>query len=123
MKISENIPPRRYECGFDVKRWISDCAKIDLAQDEQVTFVTPGGAEYDVTRKDFGFYATPSTNSRLAKHGLRAVLARNRMNHFFVLLVEAGREPLFEKYLAEEKMTLVTWMDDTDRLLSFCKQT
>lgn len=112
MKIEANSPPRRYECGFEIKRTISDCGKVHLEPNEQITFFTPRGAEFDVARKDFGFYATPSLNGRLKRFGLRAVLVRNRKAQFYVLLVEKGHEPLFEKYMAEEKMDVVAWLDD-----------
>ena len=122
MKIIKNIPPRKYECGFEFKRHISDCAKIELAEDEQVTFMTADGAEYDVTRKDFGFYATPSTNSRLKRFGLRAVLVQNRLSQLFVLLIEKGKERFFEKYMEEEKMSIVMWLDDAERLTSLANR-
>jgi hypothetical protein len=115
MKLMKIDPPREYECGFDVKRTIRDCARVDLNADEQITFLGDSGAEYDVTRKDFGFYATPSTNGRLARFGLRTAIARNRLGQLFVLLVESGKEPLFERYLSEEKMQLMTWLDTDER--------
>jgi hypothetical protein len=116
MKITEIIPPREFEVGFDIKRALCDCAHIDLKKNEQVTFTTSQGAEYDVTRKDFGFYATPSVNGRLRKFGLRTVLVRNRITQYFILLVERGRESLFEQYMKEEKMDLIAWLDDDEVL-------
>ena len=115
MKITTVDPPREYKCGFDIKRTIRDCARVELEADEQITLLADSGAEYDVTRKDFGFYATPSTNGRLTRFGLRTAIARNRLGQLFILLVERGKEPLFDRYLGEEKMQLVTWLDTDDR--------
>lgn len=115
MKITTVDPPREYQCGFDIKRTIRDCARVELEADEQITLLADSGAEYDVVRKDFGFYATPSTNGRLARFGLRTAIARNRLGQLFILLVERGKEPLFDRYLGEEKMQLVTWLDTDDR--------
>ena len=115
MKIRTVDPPREYQCGFDIKRTIRDCARVELEADEQITLLADSGAEYDVTRKDFGFYATPSTNGRLARFGLRTAIARSRLGQLFILLVERGKEPLFDRYLGEEKMQLVTWLDTDDR--------
>jgi len=115
MKITTIDPPREYQCGFDVKRTIRDCARVELEADEQITLLADSGAEYDVTRKDFGFYATPSTNGRLAQFGLRTAIARNRLGQLFILLVERGKEPLFDRYLGEEKMELVAWLDTDER--------
>jgi hypothetical protein len=88
-----------------------------LEPDEQITFVTPAGAEYDVARKDWGFYATPSLNGRLTQFGLRAVLVKNRATRrFFVLLVESGAETRFERYCAAENLAALVWLDSSAAL-------
>jgi hypothetical protein len=102
---------RFFKVGLHKKIHIADCGKIELEPDEQVTFTTPTGAEYDVARKDWGFYATPSTNSRLASFGLRTVLVRNSMGRAYVFLVERGKEESFEQYLADEGIRIVCWLD------------
>lgn len=87
-----------------------------LDADEQVTFVTESGGEYDVTRKAWGFYATPSMNGRLARFDLRPVLVKNRLDRFFLLLVEAGKEGLFQEYVDREPLEIVCWMDSLENL-------
>ena len=101
MKFIPIDPPRTFEVsGAGVRLHLSDCGRVALSADEQVTFTTEAGGEFDVTRKSWGFYATPSTNSRLSRFGLRACLAKSWENKFFVYLVENGsrglssREPL-----------------------------
>ena len=116
MRFVKNDPPRKYEAGFDAKVVISDCGKIELEPDEQVTFVTPTGGEYDVARKSWGFYATPSLNGRLQSFGLRAVLVKNRLNRFFIFLVEEGKEDLFQGYVKKEPLEIVCWLDCQERL-------
>jgi hypothetical protein len=113
MKIDIKDPPRVFEVGNSpgVRIRISDCARIELAPDEQVTFVTERGAEYDVARKDWGFYATPSLNGRLASFGLRGVLVRNAAGRYYVMLVERGREDAFDAYLRQEANEVVVWLD------------
>ncbi len=116
MKITINDPPRVFEVGFGETIRMEDCAHIELEPDEQVTFTTEGGAEYDVSRKSWGFYATPSLNARLAQFGLGAVLIKNRLNRYFLMLVEQGKEALFERYLEVEGLTVVCWLDHTAAL-------
>lgn len=111
LKITELAPPRRYRVGKHNQVEIADCARIDLAADEQVTFRTAAGAEYDVTRKDWGFYATPSLNGRLSDFGLRGVLVRNTQGRMFVLLVERTHETSFQRYVEEEQLRIVAWLD------------
>jgi len=116
MKLQLIEPPREYEVGFGPKVTIKDCAHIELAADEQITFTTSAGGEYDVARKNWGFYATPSINGRLLQFGLRTTLVKNRMGRFYVMLVENGCESQFEQYLAEEGLLLCGWLDDTGTL-------
>ena len=111
MKYTPLTPPRQYEAGFEHKVTIADCGRLELDPDEQVTLLTDDGAEYDVTRKNWGFYATPSLNGRLAAFGLRGVLVKNRQDRLFVLLVARGREKDFEHYSVEERLTVLTWLD------------
>lgn len=117
MKFEKKSPPRRFTVGNAVKFEMRDCGALALAPDEQVTLVTEGGAEYDVARKDWGFYATPSLNGRLESFGLRAVLIRNTLTgRYFVLLVERGREQAFSAYMVQESLEVVAWLDSTDAL-------
>ena len=117
MKFDRLDPPRRFTVGNAVTFEMLDCGSVALAPDEQVTFTTPSGGEYDVSRKDWGFYATPSLNGRLENFGLRGVLIRNTLTgRYFVLLVEKGREPLFDSYCAQESLEIVSWLDSTEAL-------
>jgi hypothetical protein len=113
MKFTPIDPPRRFEVsGRGVKLMLSDCAHIALAPDEQVTFTTEAGGEYDVVRKDWGFYATPSTNGRLKSFGLRAALVLSGSGKLFAVLVEAGKEDAFLAYVEADKQRLLSWLDD-----------
>jgi SAM-dependent methyltransferase len=112
MKTTLLDPPRRYRCGRQGTVEIADCARLELAPGEQVTFLTGRGAEYDVTRKSWGFYATPSMNARLASFGWRSALVRNAEGHRYLFLVERGGEDEFQRYLAEEAIEVAAWLDD-----------
>ena len=117
MKFSEKNPPRKFKVGNAVQWDMSDCGEIQLDPDEQVTFVTEKGGEYDVARKDWGFYATPSLNGRLANFHLRSVLVKNRgTGRYFVLLVETGGESSFDAYCDQENLAVIVWMDATENL-------
>jgi hypothetical protein len=117
MDIRKIEPPREFEVGFPEHRVsLKDCARIELSADEQVTFTTPNGGEYDVVRKSWGFYATPSMNGRLVRFGFRSVLVRNRAGQLFLLLVEKGQENQFEEYKTREQLSIVCWFDEADAL-------
>jgi hypothetical protein len=117
VKFDPIDPPRRFTVGNGVRFEMKDCGRLKLEPDEQVTLVTPAGAEYDVARKDWGFYATPSLNGRLESFGLRGVLIRNTLTgRYFVLLVEKGRAALFDEYCRQESLEIVSWLDSTEAL-------
>src|SRR5262245_53718825 len=116
MEFKKKSPPRAYEVGFDNKSTILDCGTMHLLPDEQITFVTESGKEYDVTRKEWGFYATPSLNRRLTSFDLRPVLVKNRLDRFSVLLVERAKEESFSQYVSSEPLTIVAWLDTTENL-------
>lgn len=123
MKITPTDPPRPFAVGYH-DTVLRDCANVELAPDEQVTFVAGTGSQYDVVRKSWGYYATPSVNGRLVKFGLRAALVRSRDGKCFIHLVERDSLAEYEAYNAAEGLSLITWLDD-DKTLSaleaFCK--
>lgn len=111
MEIKENDPSRVFHVGEDRHIAISHQADIRLDVNEQVTFVGEAGSEYDVVRKEWGYYATPSLNGRLSGHGLRAALVMNAQDKLYIMLCETGSEESFLKYLADEQQILLHWMD------------
>ncbi len=74
MRFEPVEPPRAFNVGIRGEVVMRDCGRISLDPDEQVTFLTESGGEYDVARKDWGFYATPSINARLRDFGFGTVL-------------------------------------------------
>jgi len=117
MKFTPQQPPRAFQVGPTGQITLLDYGKIRLEPNEQVTFMLPEGGEYDVARKEWGFYATPSLNGRLEQFGLRGVLIKNRATgKFFVLLVEKGKEKQFDDYCVQENLSVVAWMDSSSAL-------
>jgi hypothetical protein len=108
MRIDPVEPAREFAVGELRLRHVAD---VELEPDEIVTFRTASGTEYDVGRKEWGYYATPSLNRRAREHGLRGALAVNADGRATLLLVEAGREPAFEAYCEREGMRVVAWLD------------
>ncbi len=117
MNFKLNNPPRIFTVGRNEKFDVKDCAHIELQANEQITLVTEAGAEYDVARKEWGFYATPSLNGRLPSFRLRAVLVKNLPSKkYYLLLVERGKEKDFQRYLKVHEYVVLCWMDDDKKL-------
>ncbi len=116
MKFTPIEPPRTFSVGKDEYIQIADCGRVELSPNEQVTFTTPSGTEYDFVRKEWGYYATPSLNGRLSSFGLRAVLVKSPGNKFYIFAVEQGKEPMFQEYIDKEKHEIISWLDSDDEL-------
>lgn len=113
MQFNPLNPPRKFEVsGAGLKLELVDCGSIDLNPDEQVTFTTDSGGQYDVTRKSWGFYATPSINGRLKSFGLRGALVVSKFGKIFLMLVEAGKESEFFTYINSDLQNFLCWLDD-----------
>lgn len=112
MKTSFKDSPREFKVGLEQQITIKDLGQIQLDPDEQVTFTTPAGAEYDLVRKNWGYYATPSVNDRLKRFGFKTALVRNSKGQVYIMVVENERLADFEAYLAEEKNYVLQWLDD-----------
>lgn len=116
MKTSFLNPPRRFDADGTGRFALTDVGSIELAPDEQLTFSSATGSEYDVARKVWGYYATSSLNSRLPTKGLRPALTRNGAGRYFVCLVEIEGERQFEDYLQLAGMRVLGWLDDATTL-------
>ncbi len=110
MDVKINRPPRSFRPGRSAAE-ITDCGHIRLGPDEQVTFTTEAGAEYDVVRKAWGFYATPSVNGPLVDQGFKTALVKNSFGKYYVLVVDPDRMADFEAYLETERHEIVEWLD------------
>jgi len=109
VKVTPIDPPRLFSVGLREAIQLKDCGRVALEPDEQVTFVTESGTEYDVVRKSWGYYATPSLNSRLPSFGLNPVLVRSG-DRFYLLLVEINKKVDFHAYLHRQGMEVVAWL-------------
>lgn len=113
MNIRTIQPPRAFVVGPpDDPVCLYDCAHIELAPEEQVTFKGPTGSEYDFCRKSWGYYATPSLNSRLGRFGLRPALVRGLDRKMYLMAVERDRIEEFEAYLTRFGLRRICWLDD-----------
>lgn len=114
MKYNFKKSAREFKVGIRNQITIKDYGTIQLDADEMVTFLTEKGGEYDVARKKWGFYATPSLNGRLKNQGFKSALVKNAKGMFYIMLVEKDKISLFQEYLNEEKNEVVYWLDEME---------
>ena len=77
-----------------------------LNKNEQVTFKYLN-SEYDVAKKDWGYYATPSINGRLKKFGFRTYLIKNKRDKLYIFLVRKNKMRAFKKYCKDDNQKIV----------------
>lgn len=112
----KNIP-REFEVGNSKKFKMKDCGEIFLENNEQVTFKKSNGGEYDVAKKNWGYYATPSINSRLKNFGFKTLLIKNlKTKRFFIFLLEKGKGKLLNEYIKHENLKIICDLDNEKTL-------
>ena len=116
MKIKKIIPEREFEVGISSIK-LKHLADIELQDNEMITFRNKKDLEYDVTKKNWGFYATPSLAGRLRNHGYKALIMRNKeTRQCYVVLVEIGHEQEFNCYCQDENQEVLMFLDNFEKL-------
>jgi hypothetical protein len=111
LKSTPITPPRAFKVGHPGREIeLRHVLDLELGQDEQVTLKTESGGEFDVCRKSWGYYATPSLNGRLTTFGYRSCLV-NSGSRRYVQIVETGRMDEYLDYVADQGMEIVAWLD------------
>ncbi len=112
MRFERTDPMRVFQVGLDQQISISDCGRVYLEPDEQVTFVTRAGKEHDFVAKNWGFYATPSINGRLADQGFKTALVKNSFGKYYIMVVDPDKMADFNAYLKIERHEIAEWLDE-----------
>ena len=88
MKNNKIIPVRKFKVGMTSIE-LKHTADLELEDNEMITFRNKNKLEYDVTKKNWGFYATPSLAGRLKNKGYNALLMRNKhTRQCYIVMVE-----------------------------------
>jgi len=88
-------------------------ANIFLKHNEFITFVEKKKnktKEYDVVKKSWGYYATPSINKRLKFYGYSVAIIKNLSGKYFVCIVNEDKKKDFYIYLKDDKQKIVLWL-------------
>ena len=85
---------------------LTKTADISLLNDEFVTFNNKN-KEYDFSKKNWGYYISPSLNYRLKKNSYDIIIIKNELNRFFLCSVEKNKKKLFFNYLKKTNQNIV----------------
>ena len=109
MKVFKKKKPRIFFVNKKNNILLKDFDKIFLNNNENLTISSKGKKEFEICKKDWGFYATPSLNFRLKKKGLKAVLVRQNKKKF-ILLVDVKKKKEFNHYIKIENYKILRWL-------------
>ncbi len=121
MKSYIKLKPRVFNVGNKKEFSIKDYGSIHLNPNEQITFLDNENCEYDITKKDWGFYATPSINGRLVRFNYKSALVINRKKMVYLMLCKIGKENEFKNYLAVEGQKIICWLNDQESISKIVK--
>ena len=110
MKVYRKRTPRNFLVSKKNNIYLKDVGKVNLGINENLTFTSSGSKKYEVCRKDWGYYATPSINSRLKKNGFKTALAKQKKK-YFILLVDKKKISKFKTYCRIENYKIIKWLD------------
>jgi len=110
MKIKINKKARKFTVGIK-KTTLKNFGKIYLNNNEQITFIKKK-SEFDIVKKNWGYYATPSVNKRLKKFNFRTFLTKNSFKSIFIMIVHKEKIKEFKKYLNEDKIKIIKEITD-----------
>ena len=101
---------RKFKVGFKENSLIiTHIADIKLKDNELVNFKF-GKYDYNLVKKNWGFYATPSINSRLKREGFKTALVENSFSDTYIMLVHKLKINKFKKYCKDHKQKIVKWL-------------
>ena len=102
---------RKFKPFANSKIVIKDCGKIFLNNDELVTFSDKNKKKfnYDITKKNWGYYATPSINKRLKNNNFESFIVLNKFKDFFIMIVYKNKKKIFLDYLKKNRLKIIQW--------------
>ena len=92
---------------------------FQLLKDEQVTLKFLN-SEYDIARKNCGYYVTPSLQKRCKLNNLDGAIVYDpikRMNNF--VLINKKKKELFKKFLARNNLKIISWVNNNKNFKNF----
>lgn len=102
---------RSFFVGKNKKIKITEKAIIKLNNNEQITFLNQKD-EYDVVKKNWGYYCTPSINNRLKVNNFKSFIVSNKKKHIFLMTVNKKKINSFKNYLKSEKIKILIELTD-----------
>ena len=96
---------RSWTVGSDRDIIITEKLKIQLNDDEQVSFIgNKNNTNYEICKKNWGYYISPSLNKRLKNYGFRVYITKNKKGQNYLMAVKFKMVKEFKLYCKKEKL-------------------
>ena len=106
---------RKFVVGKEKKITLVDKGSIFLKNNENISIHFNKKINYDVAKKNWGFYPLPSINKRLKNFKLKAVIVESKnFNTFFIMTVVNKKKNIldFKKYCKKENIVIIAWLNN-----------
>ena len=106
---------RKFIVGKKKNILLIDKGSIYLKKNENISIHFNKLINYDIVRKNWGFYPLPSLNKRLKNFNLKSVLVKNqKLKTFFIMLVINNKKKIseFRKYCKNENLEILLWINN-----------
>ena len=113
MKIEKRN--RKFLVGKNKNISLVDKGSIFLKNNENISIHFNKEINYDIAKKNWGFYPLPSINKRLKNFKLKAALVESKnFNTFFIMTVVNKKKNIldFKKYCKKENIVVIAWLND-----------
>lgn len=106
---------RKFIVGKKKNILLIDKGSIYLKKNENISIHFNKQINYDIVKKNWGFYPLPSLNKRLWNFNLKSVLVKNKkLKTFFIMLVINDKKKIseFKKYCKNENLEILLWINN-----------
>ena len=105
---------RKFVVGKSKDITLTDKGSVYLSNNDNISISFAKNINFDVAKKNWGFYPLPSINKRLKNFRLKAALVESKnFNTYFIMLVVDNIKKIkdFSKYCKKENIKIITWLN------------
>ncbi len=113
MKVSKRN--RKFKVGKSKDITLVDKGSIFLNNNDNISIHFNKKINFDVAKKNWGFYPLPSINKRLKKFKLNTVLVESKnFNTYFIMVVIDNKSRIkdFKNYCKKENIKIIAWLNN-----------
>lgn len=115
MRVSKRN--RKFRVGKSKDITLVDKGSIFLNNNDNISIHFNKKINFDVAKKNWGFYPLPSINKRLKKFKLNTVLVESKnFDTYFIMVVIDNKSRIkhFKNYCKKENIKIIAWLNNNN---------